>query len=183
MRSVFDKISSHTLLKALIYILLGILMFIFPKTIVSIIVYVLAAYVAVLGVINIINFIRNRDENTSMSFDLVSGILMIVLAIIMLVFKEQLLGILSIFLGVLLILNAATNLAQIIGYGKIAKKQNIFLIILDILVIIGGLVIIFKPFSTTLLMLQIFGIIIIVNGIGELIAYFTYKNISNEVKE
>lgn len=183
MRSVFNVISGNALLRAVIYIALGVLILFFPQTITNIIVYVLAAGVAVLGVANIINFIRGRDTEEPMSFDLVSGILFLVLAALMVIFTRQLVSVLPVFLGVLLIINAASDLAQTISYGRKAGKQNVFLIALDVLIILGGIVVILNPFASAILLIRIYGAIIIVNGVGGLIAFFTYRKIDRETKE
>ena len=181
MRTVFNKLSSHALLRAVIYIALGILMIAIPGVINSVIVYVLAVYVAILGIINIVNYIRCKDC-AGLGFDLVSGILMVLLAVLMVIFSDFLVGVLPVFLGVLLIISAASSLGQVINYGRIVGRQNILLIVLDILIIIGGVVVILNPFQSAILLMQIFGAITIVTGVGELISFFTYRKIGKDMQ-
>lgn len=176
MRTVFNKLSAHALLRAAVYIILGVLMILFPQTVSSILVYMLAAYIAILGIINIVNYIRCRDC-PSIGFDLVSGILMVVLAVLMVIFSRPLIAILPVFLGVLIIISAAFSLLQAINYGRLMQSYSILLIILDLLVIVGGVIVILNPFESAILLLQIFGGITIVTGIGELIAFFTYRKV------
>lgn len=181
MRTVFNKLSNHALLRAFVYIILGLLMIIIPQTILHIIVYILAAYIAILGIINIVNFFRCR-ECSNVGFDLVSGILMVVIGILMVVFATQLVSIMPIFLGILLIISAAANLVQVINYGRMIGKTNFLLVILNLLVIAGGIIVMVNPFSSAVLLLQIFGGITILSGIAEIIAFFLYRKIGKDTE-
>lgn len=182
MRTLFNKLASHALLRAAAYIILGLLMLLFPAQVTSAIVYILAGWVAVLGILNIVSYLRSKGDGATM-FDLVSGILQLVLAVMMIVFSKFLVSILPVFLGVLIIIGAAGSLAQTIRYGQIAGRQNILLLVLYGLLLIGGIVVVFNPFQSALFLMQVFGAITIAGGISELISAFTWKGISKNAPD
>lgn len=174
MRIVFEKLARYALLRGILYVALGVLMLIAPAIVMQMIVYILAAYAIIMGVINIVAYLRNRQEG-EVSFGLVTGGLLIVLGIVMIVFTKAILSILPIFLGALLILAGVSRLVEAIGGGTALGTPRILLIILAILIIIGGLLVILNPFSTSVLLFQVFGLLVILQGVGEFIAYFTFK--------
>lgn len=120
MDTVYKKISTHALIRATIYIGLGTPMIVYSRTVTNIIVYVLAGYVALLGIIVILNFIRCRSQ-TCMAFDLISGIVLIFLGSGMIFHIDLFINFLPIFLGAIIIVSAAISLAQSIFYGRIGQ--------------------------------------------------------------
>lgn len=178
MRIIFQKLAQYALLRAVIYIALGIVMLIWPQTVMNVIVYILAAYAIVMGLVTIISAVRSRQTSDDFGYSLTTGILMLALGAVLIIFTQAILSILPIFLGVLLILGGAFNLAQALSAGRSIGKTNIFLIFAGILVIIGGVLVIFNPFGAAVILFRIFAAAVIIMGIGEAINYFTYRKIS-----
>lgn len=174
MRNIFEKLAKYALLRGILYIALGILMLIAPQVVMHVIVYILAAYAIIMGIINMVAYLRNRRDGVG-GFGLVTGVLLIVLGIVMIIFTRGILSILPIFLGALLILAGVSRLIEAIGGGSGLGTPRLLLVIIAILVIIGGFLVILNPFSTSVLLFQIFGIIAIIQGVGEVISYFTFR--------
>lgn len=177
MRGVFGKLAKYALIRGVLYVALGILMVVAPEVVMQVIVYILAVYAIIMGVINIAAHLRSRGEDAS-SFGLITGVLLVVLGIVMFIFTQAILSILPIFLGALLILAGVSRLVEAIGGGSSLGGPRILLIILALLIIIGGLLVIFNPFSTAVLLFRVFGILVIVQGVGELISFFTFRKSS-----
>ncbi len=180
MRSVFTSLSRFALLRSFVYILAGILMVLFPQIIMNFIVYVFAAYLALLGIINLISYFRFRSSGLG-AFNLVSGVFLITLGILMVAFSTAIISILPIFLGLLLVLAGAFNLSQSLHYNRTMGSPNALLIVLNILIIVGGVLVIVNPFSSAVLLFQIFGGITLALGVGELFAFFFYRRAKKEL--
>lgn len=176
MRTVFDKLAQSALLRTILYIVLGVLVLIAPTLVMNIIVYLIAAVAIVMGIINLVNYFRHRTEGDS-GYGVVSGVLLVVLGIVMLIFSGAIISILNIFLGALLILGGAVNLARAFSSGRTLGRQNIFLIIVNILVIIGGILIIVNPFGAAVILFRVFGAVLVVMGISELVTFFVYRQL------
>lgn len=181
MRAVFDNLSRHALLRTFVYLVFGVALLAFPQLVIQVIVYLLAAYVIVLGCINIYNFICCRSWG-SLGYDLVSGILMVVLGLLMILFSRQVAGILPLFLGVLLIIGGLSGLIQSIAYGRLAGHASVLLILLNLLVVAGGVLVVLNPFGSAVLLLQIYGGVTIVLAAGEVISFFNYRGLSRGAK-
>lgn len=182
MRSIHGKLSTHALVRAIIFIAVGVLMIIYPGTVANVIVYILACYVVLLGIIDIVNFILCR-EHAGLRFNLVSGIVLVLLGAAMVFFSGYLVALLPILLGVIVIVSSAISLVQVITYGRATGNTRVPLIILDVLLVLGGVVILLNPFESIALLFIIFGIITVVLGISELITFFIYRGADKLSKE
>lgn len=170
MKSFFDKLTQYAILRTVIDVAIGLLMLIFPEQVMSAIIYLIAVYVAVMGVVGIIRYIRNRADGSM--YDLVTGILMIILAAMMVVFTKSLISVLPIFLGAILIIAGVFQLAQGISVKRTVGKVNIVQIVLGVLVIAGGILGLANPFKSAVLLFRVFAITILIMGINELVMYF-----------
>lgn len=179
MRNLFDTLAKYALLRGILYIALGVLMLAAPQTVMHIIVYVLAAYAIAMGIINIVAWLRERKEGSA-GFGLVSGVMLVVLGVVMIIFTKGVLSILPILLGAMLIIGGVVRLAEALGGGPDLGRPRIFLIVLAALITIGGIVVIVNPFGTSVLLFRAFGALVIVQGVGELTSYFTFKNIKKD---
>lgn len=175
MKTVFEGLAKYALLRAVLHIALGVLMLLAPQAVMNVIVYILATYVVALGVINIVDYLRHRREQAS-SFGLVSGILLLVLGAVMFAFTNAIISILPIFLGVLLMIGGITVLGQAVSYGRLFGRTSILTVVLSILVIVGGVLVVLNPFSSAVLLFQVFGVALVVMGVGELVSFFSYRS-------
>lgn len=179
MRNIFEKLAKYALLRGILYIALGVLMLLMPETVMQVIVYVLAGYAITMGVINIVAGLRDKTAG-ALGFDFVSGAMLIVLGVVMIIFTKGILSILPIFLGVMLVIAGIARLAEAVGGGPGLGAPRILLIILAVLIIIGGIVVVVNPFTSAVILFQVFGGLVVVQGIGEVISYFTFKRISKD---
>ncbi|NLW79465.1 MAG: hypothetical protein GXY32_08660 [Ruminococcaceae bacterium] len=176
MRPVFDKLAQSALLRTILYIVLGVLVLIAPALVMNIIVYLIAAVAIIMGIINLVGYFRGRTQGDS-GFGIVSGVLLVVFGIVLIIFSGAIISILNIFLGALLILGGAVNLARTFNSGKTVGRQNIFLIVINILVIIGGILIIFNPFGAAVILFRVFGAVLVIMGVSELVTFFVYRKL------
>ena len=176
MRSIFEKLAKYALLRGIVYIAFGVLMLLAPQTVMNTIVYILAGYAIAMGALNIFAYFRERPAGF-MDFNLVSGVMLVVLGVVMIIFTKAILSILPIFLGVLLILGGIARLAEAISATSQLGGAKILLIVLGLLIIIGGIVVVANPFGSAVLLFRAFGVLVVVQGIGEVASYFSFRRL------
>lgn len=176
MRSLYTKLSRYAMLRAILYILFGLLLIFAPNTVTHIIVYIIAGYLAVMGILSIIGALRSGEASPFTQYDFILGVLLVVLSLITFLFSKQLISLLPIFFGVLIVLGGASYLLQAISLKGDNTRSVAILWILAIVFIAAGILIIFNPFQTILLLFRAFGIVLVLYGIGEIITYFLYRN-------
>lgn len=183
MRSLYTKLSRYALLRAAVYILFGLLLIFAPNAVTHIIVYIIAAYLAVMGILSIIGALRSGGDSPFTQYDFILGVLMVILSLIAFIFSQQLISLLPIFFGVLIVLGGASYLLQAISLKGSNAGPVAVLWVLAIVFIAAGILIIFNPFQTILLLFQAFGIALALYGIGEIVTYLLFRHeIGNEIK-
>lgn len=174
MKTLFNKLAKYALLRSIVYIALGVLMLIAPDAVVNTIVWLLAGYVILMGALYIFNYLRNR-KLANMDFEFVSGILLVVLGVVIILFAKPIISVLPVFLGILLVLGGASSFVQATGGFQETGKKGIFLLVFSALIVVGGIIVIVNPFQSALVLFQIFGVFTVAMGINDLIAYFIFK--------
>lgn len=182
MRAMFDKLAKFALLRGALFVGLGVLMLAAPESVMKAIVYVLAAYSIVLGILNIVAFYRGRTR-VFFGYDFISGAMLILLGVVMIIFTKGILSVLPIFLGVLLILGGVARLIEALGGAAGMGGPRAVLLVLAVLLIAGGVVVIANPFTTSVILFQVYGALVVLQGISEVTSYFAHRKAARDSEE
>lgn len=182
MKNVFEKVAKYVLISGVLCMLFGGFMLALPALMMQSVVYVLAAAAIIMGTVRIVAHFRERQQG-NISFNFISGSLYIITGIVLLIFTKVILSILPVFLGILLVLGGVVRLAEVFAGTAAGGWQRITLLLMAILLITGGFVIIANPFISALFLFQVFGILVIVQGAGDILSYFTFRRISKQSRE
>ncbi|MBF8808065.1 MAG: DUF308 domain-containing protein [Enterococcus lacertideformus] len=161
----------YAFLRVAIYIIVGITIIIDPRAIFNFIGYLLTTYFVLLGILNLLEANKNRNRTGVWGFSLVSGILFLIAGLIVFVFSSAIVSILPIILGLVIVLKSIFQL--FIGLNTRSKGCSIY----SIFLLIGGLILLFNPFKSVMILFQLFGGILIFMGISEVFSYFKVRNI------
>ncbi|MBO0462176.1 DUF308 domain-containing protein [Enterococcus sp. DIV1298c] len=155
----------YAFLRAAIYIIAGIAIVISPTAVFNFVGYLITAYFVLLGLINLFEAYKNKQKTGVWGFGLFSAIAFLVFALIVFLFASAIVSILPILLGLMILANGAFQL--FISLNTKSKGWSIYSVVL----LIGGLILLFNPFKSLMVLFQIFGGILIFMGISEIINY------------
>ncbi|WP_165005952.1 MULTISPECIES: DUF308 domain-containing protein [unclassified Enterococcus] len=164
-----QNIQKYALLRALIYVVLGIVIVLNPSAVFHFIGYLITAYFALLGILNLFEAYRFKKRTGSWSLGLFSGLFFLIVALIVFAFAPAIVSILPILLGLAVIFNSLFQL--FFSMNTKAKGWSLYSIVL----LIGGLVLLFNPFKSLMVLFQIFGFILIFMGILEIINFIRVR--------
>lgn len=160
-RSLFEK---DLFWRAVLDVLLGLLMLLAPNRVYHMMVYLLAIYTIIQGILRSIGYFRNGRQMEK-RIELFVGVLLVVLGICMFTSVGFLASILTYFIGFLLMLfgfiQMATNLL-------VNPKVDIIGLLVSIAIILFGMIAILAPIKSMTIFLRLSGIVVIVMGFGEL---------------
>lgn len=156
----------YALLRSAIYIIAGLAIVINPTAVFHFIGYLITAYFVLLGVLNLLEANKNRKQTSAWGFGLISGIAFFILALIVWVFAAAIVSLLPVILGLVIILKSLFQL--FVGLNTRSKGWSAY----SILLLIGGLILLFNPFKSVMILFQLFGGLLIFMGISEIISYF-----------
>lgn len=176
MGNFFQHLQKYTLLQALFYSVLGIILLIHPQDVFNFILYGLGAYCVVLGVLGI--FQERKVQNTFQA-SYVPHLLLILLGILVVIFTPTLIKLVNIVFGIFILANGLGKVFEGLDLRKRVINAGTPLIIYGGILAVVGFVVFFNPFSTFLLLFQVIGFILLVMGIFDLLGYFGLKKYQN----
>ena len=122
MRENYKKTFYITLLLSIFFILLSILILYYPKALITTIYYTLGIITGILGIIGIIKFLLKRDDKLS-KYGIVYGPIFIIVAVLLIIFKEQLSKSLPVLIGLFMIFYSIYDMKYILDL-KTDENKN-----------------------------------------------------------
>lgn len=177
MNSLFKTMHRYAIIRSIAFVLLGIALFLMPNKSFDVLVYLLVGYNFLLGLVNLVGALKNKTSN-GMQMPLV--VFYFLFAIVLLLFAKPIASIFSIFLGFAIIIGGTTRATQALNLrNKYVNVSWLPMFLFGSILIIAGLVILFKPFATQLLLFRFLGFTMIVAGISELVAFIKLKQLND----
>ena len=163
-----------SIITSILFIILGIIVMIFPKTTLGIFTYSISIIAIISGIYFIIFEIKNKNNILTTGFSLL-GTFLLLLGIIILFHPKSIAILIPICLGIWFITSSVTKLR----FVEILKQEDeglwILAIIVNILSIICGLIFIINPISSSEIITSMFGIIIIIYSISDICEMMVFK--------
>lgn len=180
MISLFEIFTRYSIFRMAILFLMGAVTFLFPEFLLTGMVYVIAGYAILNGVLSIVHYFRREKAvpKAITCVNLIFACLLIVFGTLSIVYFRYLVSILPIFLGVLMMIESIVYFVIALYAFKWTKP---LLIILAVFIMIGSIVanIFTFGFGSVLTLSQIFGALLLLSGAYELIVYLKHRKAVN----
>ncbi|MEG2250222.1 MAG: DUF308 domain-containing protein [Bacilli bacterium] len=154
---------------SLIYIVVGLFMVISPASISNLICYLLGLIILLFATNQIITFINNRQTSLS-KFNLVLGVLATIFGIYLILNPELAASFIPLVAGVIITIDSISKLMQAFSLKKEGYSNWVYILITSIILLLFGLFLFFNPFKAVKLVIRLIGIVLIIDGISEIIA-------------
>lgn len=169
------KLSNFILLQAIIYIALGIALLISPQATITTIIYIIAAYLTIQGILNLIQFIRYRKDSASVNFALVVGVVQIVIAILLFTRPMAVASLFPIAIGIIVLINSISNISRAFEIKKDVGAGWIPVLLFAIGTGVAAIIMIAFSFQTTIAFAILSGILLIVSGIVDIVTFVSFR--------
>ncbi|MFI3284024.1 MAG: DUF308 domain-containing protein [Erysipelotrichaceae bacterium] len=180
MIEIINKARQYILAQSVGSLILGLFLFFWPNITATLFLYILSGYLAVMGVIGIYTFFKNR-ATPSIQADIGIGILEIILALIIFFFPYTVATFATFLIGGYLILNGTLNVIRAIEVRNHIPKNWLWIVALNLITILAGIIVIANPFLSYQTFIQMAGIFLIAKGIIDIITYnFVVKPIISD---
>lgn len=183
MEEKIKKTFNASLVISIIFVIIGLFLFIKPDTTINVISYVMGGVLIASGLYSTYKYFKAEGILSMFNFELVYGVLVII-AGLFLVFKPNLLGTLfPIILGIWIIINSVTKFQYALVLKKADNEDYLYTVLVSLLTFFWGILLLFNPFASALAITQIIGIFIIVYAVLDIIDNFIIrKNIKDIIK-
>ncbi len=165
----YSNISS--LITAIIFFIIGSIIFTNPNGVVKFIAYVLGGIFSIIGLIKVLVYYYKKEKQKEASIkDLSIGTIAFILGLILIIFSSAVEALIRIIMGAWILFNGINLLVNSIKSAKSNANSSKILIVLASLMILGG---IYMLLSNNLLF-QMIGLCIMIYSIIEIIGYIYY---------
>lgn len=167
-----------SIVTSILMIILALVLIFNPGIIVNTILNFLGAIILIAGVINVISYLFQDMDTKQISYDLFNGIVMIILGIAILAFKNFIVSLIPIIVAIWIIYSGIIKHQMYKSLDVVENKKSKILKISAIIQIVLGVLILLNPFGTALTVLSLIGIILLFVEIQNLIeGLYVIRNI------
>lgn len=175
MNNLVIKKDKSSVISSLLFLLLGILLYINPTEIIKFITYIIGVIFAVFGSIKLYNFYKLKQDTSNIQLTI--AILSIIIGIIIMFCNGIIEFVIRLVIGGFILANGLNKLIISINSKETNNKWKVLLVI-SIILIIGGLYTILQANIIP----KIIGLILIIYSSIDLISYITYPKNKDIIK-
>lgn len=180
MNHFFKIVKKDMILVTIFQLLAGLLLLLFPQSVVRTVCYICAAALLIYGVMHAVSYFGQKTPEYASRYDLVKGIFGIAAGIILFARPGILSGILFWILGILILLDSIMKLQDALDLKKLGYQSWWLVMLVGILMAVMGVLILCNPFGTASMLVSFAGAVLVVNACVDLWDIFY---ISGKVKK
>lgn len=162
---------------SLIYVVLGLILTINPMGFKSLVCFIIAGILVIMGVIRIVRFLIAKNQSSVYQNDLVVGIILLILGAVFGALINVLVSVIIMILGISVSISGLTKLQSSLEIKRMGENNWVTFLVIAIINIALGLWLTFSPLKATGAMLRLVGLCILISGLTDFISkvYVTKK--------
>ena len=167
-----NSINKSVFVIPVVYIILGLVMVIFPQTTMKTFCLSLGAIAAVLGIVSLISYFSRDAVDFVYRYDFVNGVLLILLGLLFIVKMELITELIPIMLGVMILANGVMKLQHAIDLKRIGFNGWLYVLVFSLLSLLVGVVCVLQPGFIAAILVILMGISFLFCGLTDFITLF-----------
>lgn len=172
MRDRLKNLSISFVLLSALYILLGLVLLIWPATVMDILCYLTGGILLLYGVFAIVGFCRAEVRSAGSFFALLLGIVAAAVGAVLLLQPVLFQSILTIILGLYILIDGLLNLKRALELRRMEHTGWTLYLVLSLITVILGLVVVFRPMLAGTTLVQLIGASLVYSGAADLWTLF-----------
>lgn len=168
MINYFKNLKANYTLSAVICVIIGVVLIIWPGTSTQIVCRVLGGVLIAYGIIQIILYLFARERTLYLQGMLLLGIVFSVLGAWILVKPEAVIAAVPIIMGIIIIMHGLHNAIQAIDLKKMSYDKWWIALLFGILTIVLGAVLVYNPFSVVNTVVRVIGAFLVYDGLSDM---------------
>ncbi len=174
------KFKAGFIVSSIFYIVLGIILIIWPQISIRVICKLFGLLILALGIGRVIRYFSNIEYDTPFQLDFAHGILNILIGIFMLISPNALVIALPVVLGIVILIDSVLRLQISIDLKRLQYDDWLVSFILALVTTVFGVLLLFNPFVGSMVLTRFIGISLTIDGIINL---WILIYVSNKVRE
>ena len=170
--SSFKEIKWNSTLNLIVFLVIGLLLLIFPKESLNIAGYLIASTLMLAGITYIVRIIKKKGIDTNSDLlSLVLSIIMIGVSITIFVDPTWIIRAINIVIGLLLIINSSMNIASLLKFKKDRTASWWIFLVFIVIIFILGILVIINPEALAKIVVRLEGATLVFNTLVTLRDY------------
>lgn len=170
LKDVLKSYERDSIVISVLFAILGVFLVVNPTKSITSIIFAFGVLLLGSGIISILNYCLIPPEEKIYSLDFLRGVLTIIAGLLTIIFKDDLVNVLPILLGLFIIFNHLFKMQMTFNFSSILMGNSVWFIILEILWIVLGVLLILNPFEGLVTIGSLAGILLIISEIGNIIS-------------
>ncbi|MGN0513587.1 MAG: DUF308 domain-containing protein [Lachnospiraceae bacterium] len=167
--NIFKAMKKNVIVTSSIYIIVGLILAIFPGSTARTIGYAFATVILIAGLGFLYRFIVKDCVYSFVGNELVVGIVLVLASVFVYARVEDVMSFIPLLLGILILVSGLSKLQNAIGLHRMQYRGSKVVLIMAILNILLGILLILNPFDAITTLIMLIGIGLILSGLTDII--------------
>lgn len=173
---MLKKVKWNVILSSIIYVIVGVLLIIWPDIMTKNICYVVAFFAIAIGIVNLIDYMRHDIVRDGYRYSLVMGLVFILVGIFVFIKVEMLMSIIPFLLALAVTISGFMKLQNAIDLIRMKYSGWGAVLFISGLNIAFGILLMADPFKSAVVLSICIGTGLIYSGVSDLIATIMLNN-------
>ena len=187
MKSIIQDMKHNYFVNAVIMVLLGLVLVIWPHILGVLLCYLLGGALIVMGVFQLISFLRGERLGFYNKFVMMMGIVLVLLGIWICTQPHIVLSIIPVVVGIIVLIHGLMDIQYTLDIKRTGSTKWWIALIAAILTLIVGLLLVFNPFTAYEISMIMLGIAMLYDGGSDLVllifSYLAQKDTDRRVRD
>lgn len=187
MKSIIQDMKQNYFVNAVIMVILGLVLVIWPDILGVMLCYLLGGALIVMGVIQLISFLRGERLGFYSKFSMLMGIVLVLLGIWICTQPHVVLSIIPVVVGIIVLIHGLMDIQYTLDIKRTGSTKWWIALIAAILTLIVGLLLVFNPFTAYEISMIMLGIAMLYDGGSDLVllifSYLAQKDTDRRVRD
>lgn len=170
MEKFLKKTGWTSVITSIVFAVIGIILITNPESTIKVISYILGGIFIAIGIVKIISYFNTKGSSDLYNYDLIYGLIAVVLGIITMIYSSTIATMFRIMIGIWIIYSSLIRLSFALKLRKAQVNSWTAVLVLALCMLVFGL---YMVFNTSAVMVTV-GIIILAYAISDLIESFIF---------
>lgn len=172
------------LLSSLLYVLIGVVLLLFPDTTARTLGYLVGSIAVIAGAVSMICYLLREAHQNYYRNDFLYGLVGIVIGCFIFYKVDLIISLIPFILGLLVVVSGCSKLQDVIDMKRMKYGNWMIMLAVAAVNVIFGIVMLRNPFSTAAILLQVIGAGLIFSGLSDIfVVIFFARKVRNYMKD
>ena len=183
MRDRLKNLTISFVVLAILYVLLGLVLLLWPVTVMDVLCYLTGGILLLYGIFAIVGFCRTEERRAGSFLALLLGIVAAAVGVVLLFQPTLFQNILTMILGIYILIDGLLNLKRALELRRMEHGGWTIHLVLSLITVVLGLVVVFWPMLAGATLVQLIGAALVYSGAADLWTLFQLSRWTKEYRK